>query len=95
MKELFEKTTTTEHFRVICDFFGRRQDDSWRGFDYCAICKKLTCYKCGEFFYEGGSDHHSKAGCPEHKEQIRKAYRDYDDAVNSVPDIDAFIRAVK
>jgi len=95
MKELFEKTVTTKHFRLICDFCGHIKEDSWGDHDHCAICKKLTCYKCGEFFYEAGSDHRSKAGCPQHKEQIRKAFEEYDDAVNSTPGIDEFISRVK
>ena len=93
MKEQFEKTETTQHFRVICDFCGKRQEDSWNGFDYCCVCKKLTCFRCGEFFYEGGGDHHDKAACRDHKEQIRKAYNEYNSLVDS-RDLDFFISQV-
>jgi len=95
MREDFERTITVKHFRVICDFCGHSKNDSYSGFGTCAICGKLGCYKCGEFFYDGGSDHHYHYGCKEHAPLIRKAFNERDDFENTVPDPDYFINKKK
>ena len=95
MREEFEETKVIKHFRVICDFCGHSKVDNYGDFGTCAICGKHGCYKCGEFFYDGGSDHPSHYGCKEHKDKIREAYNERDDFENTVPDIEYFINKRK
>lgn len=98
MREDYEETKVVKHFKITCDFcpiLPKTSIDSYNGFGTCAICGKHGCYKCGEFFYEGGSDHASHYGCREHAPLIRKAYNERDDFENTVPDIDYFINKKK
>jgi hypothetical protein len=92
MRKEFVKTVVENHFRVICDFCGFAKEDTYSGFGNCAICGKLGCSRCGEFFYNYGSDYHSHYGCKEHVDKIRDAFNERDDFENTVPDIDYFIK---
>ena len=92
MREEYTEMKEVKHFRIACDICGKTQVDSYNGFGSCSICKKLVCWKCGEFFYESGGDYPSHVACPDHKEQIIKIYDEYNDLMDSVPDVDEMIK---
>jgi hypothetical protein len=95
MIEPFEETVIKKRVRVTCDFCPYTKVDDYGSFGTCAICGKLGCYKCGEFFYDGGSDHHSHYGCKEHAPLIRDAFNERDNFEATIPDIEDFINRKK
>ena len=90
MRRESEEVITVKHFHIKCDFCDTEIKD--KHMSQCSLCGKDICFRHCETFYETGGDYGSHWGCPDHREEIRKAYEQYDESIDALPDVDRILK---